>query len=290
MTTSENSHDEPSVEMTTETISISTEMTPEIAAEMDAQRRAKNRARLSQQFKRDRATATPLDDPMAVPAFETAAGLAQHPNEKPVVVNAMALENFNRNVSPAVLKHQIEAANVAAMFSKRAIRPDEIAALRRRMFNVVDTSLRDVEEVLSGQKQWNNAQVRLFSILTERVMPKLTSITVDDNSSKKLEDMSLEELEEIAMGKKKATAVDAIVKQGQELEAGAEALEAREFNATKDREIAGMAALAKAEQEFVAGKLNPKLPVNKAVEVAKRGGSKKGSSTPTPTTRRSKRT
>jgi hypothetical protein len=232
---------------------------PEIDPEI-AEKRRRDRERLSQRFQPESASITDPNDPEAVPAFETSLGLSPTSNgQKPVVVNAQALENFNRNVSPAVLKHQLEAANVAAMFSKRAIRPDEIAAMRRRMFNVVNTSLNDVEQVLSGQKQWNNTQVRLFSILTERVMPKLTSITVDDNSSKKLEDLSLEELEEIAMGKKKATAVDAIVKQGAGLEAEAERREAAEFDASTDAKLAEVASLAQAEQEFVKRQTQPEV-------------------------------
>jgi hypothetical protein len=237
------------------TSSPSPEIDPEIA-----EKRRRDRERISQRLKTERASITDPDDPEAVPAFETSIGLSPTSNgQKPVVVNAQALENFNRNVSPAVLKHQLEAANVAALFSKRAIRPDEIAAMRRRMFNVVNTSLNDVEQVLSGQKQWNNTQVRLFSILTERVMPKLTSITVDDNSSKKLEDLSLEELEEIAMGKKKATAVDAIVKQGAGLEAEAERREAAEFDASTDAKLAEVASLAQAEQEFVKRQTQPEV-------------------------------
>lgn len=165
---------------------------------------------------------TDPNDPEAVPAFETSAGLPRRSNAKPVVVNRTALENFNAKLNPELVKNQIEAANVAALFTKRAIRPDEIAALRRRMFEVVQSGLEDVAEVMSGQKQWSNVQVRLFSILTERVMPKLSTITVEDTTSKQIEDLSIEELEAIALGKKNHLAVDAIVKQGGALESQAE--------------------------------------------------------------------
>jgi hypothetical protein len=213
-----------------------------------SERKRRDRERLSQVLKDDRASVTDPNDPDAVPAFETSAGIELPVNSKPVYVNAQALENFNRNVDPAVVKHQIEAANIAALYSKRAIRPDEIAALRRRMFNVVEKSLTDVEGVLDGSKQWNNVQVRLFSILTERVMPKLSSITVEDNSSKKLEDLSLEELEEIALGKKKASAVDAIVKRGAGLEAEAEKAEAEELDKVAKEKLITMASIADAEK------------------------------------------
>ena len=155
---------------------------------------------------------TDKNDPDAVPAFETSAGLDPRSNaKKPVVVNRYALENFTKSVSPDVLKNQIEAANVEALFAKRAIRPDEIAALRRRMFEVVVDGLEDVAKVMTGSKEWSNVQVRLFSILAERVMPKLSTITVEDSTSKKLEDLSIEELEKIALGKKNHEAVDAVM-------------------------------------------------------------------------------
>lgn len=224
-----------------------------------SERKRRDRERLSQLLDKDRASVTDPNDPDAVPAFETSAGIELPVNSKPVYVNAQALENFNRNVDPAVVKHQIEAANIAALYSKRAIRPDEIAALRRRMFNVVEKSLTDVEGVLDGSKQWNNVQVRLFSILTERVMPKLSSITVEDNSSKKLENMSLEELESIAMGKKRDSAVDAIVKQGSELEEKAERQEAEDFDKQTTSKLAYLAGLAEAERAYVEGKQAPEV-------------------------------
>lgn len=173
--------------------------------------------------KNDKPSTTDPADPDAVPAFETSAGIPSRggPN-KPVMVNKYALENFNNSQDPVVIKHQMEAANVAALFSKRAIRPDEVAALRRRMFEVVTHGLEDVAKVMDGSKTWSNTQVRLFSILTERVMPKLSTISVEDTSAKKLDEMSMEELESIVLGRKKHEAIDAVVKQGQELNEAAE--------------------------------------------------------------------
>ena len=234
-------------------MSTTNETSAEITTGDDAesQRKLRNRERISQKLRHDRKSLTPADDPDAVPAFETSAGIKQPVNSQPIMVNAMALENFNRSVDPAVLKHQVEAANIAAMFSKRAIRPDEIAALRRRMFNVVQKSVDDVEEVLSGQKQWNNVQVRLFSILTERVMPKLSSITVEDSSSKKLDQMSLEELEAIALGKRRDNAVDAVVKQGLALEGKAEAQEEADFSRADVEKLTSLASIEEAEKAYI---------------------------------------
>lgn len=204
---------------------------------------------------------TDPNDPDAVPAFETSAGVKSGPGKKPVMVNKHALANYTENVDPAVKKFQMEAANVAALFAKKAIRPDEIAALRRRMFEVVADGLEDVSKVIKGEKQWNNVQVRLFSILTERVMPKLSTITVEDTTSKKLDDMSIEELEAIALGKKNHEAVDAVVKHGQELDQKAEAAESREFNTKTKRIVTKIASINDAELAYIdkkTGKTKPK--------------------------------
>lgn len=199
------------------------------------------------------------NDPDSIPAFETSAGLKANARKKPVVVNKFALENFNANSDPIVRKNQLEAANVAALFAKKAIRPDEIAALRRKMFEVVADGMDDVAEVLKGTKQWNNVQVRLFSILTERVMPKLSTITVEDSTTKKLDDLSIEELEAIALGKKNHEAVDAVVKQGKHLDEKAEASESREFNAKAKKVTIKIASIDEAEKAFAATRRTPKV-------------------------------
>lgn len=199
---------------------------------------------------------TDPSDPEAIPAFEDSAGISPKTKpRKPIVVNKTALENFTKDIDPAVQKYQLEAANIASMFAKRAIRPDEIAALRRRMFEVVSDGVEDVAKVMKGEKEWSSTQVRLFSILTERVMPKLSNITVEDNTSKKLEDMSIEELEQIALGKRKHEAVDAVIKQGKDLESEAEASEAKEIK--KLRKIKHLASIDEAEKAY-AKSLQPK--------------------------------
>ncbi len=206
-------------------------------------------------------------DPDAIPAFETSAGVPNRPGrpKTPVYVNKNALENFTKDVSPDVLKHQLEAANVAALFAKRAIRPDEIAALRRRMFEVVANGLEDVAQVMAGTKVWNNVQVRLFSILTERVMPKLSTITVEDTTSKKLEDLSIEELEQLALGKKNHEAIDAVVKQGTGLEAQAQKAESAAANKALKGKMITIASLDEAEKVYVAQKQQaPKYGKKKA--------------------------
>jgi hypothetical protein len=214
---------------------------------------------------------TSPDDPEAVPAFETSAGIAPRSNaSKPVIVNKTALENFTKNVDPVIQKHQIEAVNVAALFAKRAIRPDEIAALRRRMFEVVGDGLEDVAKVIAGQKEWSPVQVRLFSLLTERVMPKLATITTEDKTSKKLEELSIEELEALALGKKNHEAIDVMVKKGNELDAAAERSESAS-TARKIKQITHTIASIDEAETVVSKRLSRKeaAPVLKK---ASRGG------------------
>jgi hypothetical protein len=197
----------------------------------------------------DYVSTTDPNDPEAVPAFETSVGLPKRSSKKKdVFVNQRALAAYNGQMDPAAMKFQAEAANVAALFQKKAIRPDEIAALRRRMFEVVTKGLESAAEVIEGRKEWNNTQVRLFSILTERVMPKLTNVTVEDLTSRKLEDLSVEELEKIAMGKVKHQAVDALVKQGLEEDRQEERITSGEVDPEDRKRIRKLAIIGAGEQ------------------------------------------
>jgi hypothetical protein len=198
-------------------------------------------------------------DPDAIAAFETAAGIPNRPGrpKTPVYVNKNALENFTKDVDPDVLKHQLEAANVAALFAKRAIRPDEIAALRRRMLEVVAGGLEDVADVIAGTRTWTSVQVRLFSILAERVMPKLSTITVEDTTSKTIEDLSIEELEQLALGKRNHEAIDAVVHQATGLEAKAEKAESAATRKALRGKMITIASLDEAEKVYVESKRKP---------------------------------
>jgi hypothetical protein len=191
-----------------------------------------------------------------VPAFDTALGIGDPAN--PILVDEKTLSTFNEEISTnnkALLRFGPEAAAVASLFAKRAIRPDEIASLRRRMFDVVSNNLSEVEQVLEGKKTWSPTQTRLFALLTERVMPKLTNITVEDPTSKKLEDMTVDELEAIALGKSKAQAIDAVVKEGEVLDKMAERVESRETKRKVIQELATITAIDDAEKKYIAKKI-----------------------------------
>lgn len=202
----------------------------------------------------DRLPDIPLSE--TVPAFETALGLPT-PDGKPIVVSKRALSEINSEIKEEqkdVLRYQRDVAAAASLFAKRAVSPDEIAALRRRMFEVVAKGLGEVDQVIMGQKKWTPTQTRLFAILTERVMPKLTNITVEE-APKRAEDMTVEELEAIALGKKKADAVDAVIKQADALDEQAEKHERREAKRDVIATLAHINALDEAEKEYIARKV-----------------------------------
>lgn len=213
-----------------------------------------------------------------VPAFDAALGLPMRAGE-PATVSKRALEEVNREVveeNKEAMRYHQEAAQVASLMAKRAIRPDEIAALRRRMFDTVSRNMAVVDQVLAGQVKWSPTQTRLFALLTERVMPKLSSITVEDPTSKKLEDLSIEELEAIALGKKKASAVDAVIKQAEVYDEMADKVERREARKGVLEELAYIDGLSQAEREYVARKV-----AAKAEPEEDQGGKRKPQPSPT---------
>ncbi|CAB4158709.1 hypothetical protein UFOVP708_19 [uncultured Caudovirales phage] len=214
-----------------------------------------------------------------VPAFEAAIGLPVPPGE-PAEVPKRALEKVIKRIDEgkSEMRYKEEAAQVAALFAKRAIRPDEVAALRRSMFETVTKGLREVDQVVMGKKTWNPTQARLFALLVERVMPKLSSISIEDDTTRKMEDLSLEELEAIALGKKKAGAVDAVVKQAEVYDENAEK---RERFETKRDVIAGLAytdAVTEAEKRFIARQVS-----RPAEDIAEEHERRKGKIQPKPT-------
>lgn len=201
-------------------------------------------------------------DATLVPAFESAIGQAPVTGKGSVRVRKDALDRVNGEIAEErkdEMRFHNEVAQVASLFATRAIRPDEIAALRRRMFETVSKGLTEVDAVIQGQKKWTPTQVRLFAILTERVMPKLSNIVVEDATTKKIEDLTLEELEALALGKSKANAVDAVVRQAAVLDEAAEKVERREAKQEVTRQLAYIDALDTAEKKYIARKIGSKI-------------------------------
>lgn len=53
------------------------------------------------------------------------------------------------------------------------VTPIEVDRVRRSVLDVVRKQIPSVRDVLDGNKQWNNSQVRLFGMMLNKVMPDL---------------------------------------------------------------------------------------------------------------------
>jgi hypothetical protein len=93
--------------------------------------------------------------------------------------------------------------------------PEEVASVRRRAYNIINKQIPTVSKVLDGTTSWNNQQVRLFSIMLNKVMPDLhhsfNEVSIEEKS---LTELSISELETIvkqaALAESRATLDDAI--------------------------------------------------------------------------------
>ena len=74
----------------------------------------------------------------------------------------------------------------------------EIELLRRGVFNVVKQNVPRVREVLTGTRQWNPQQVKLYLALLDKVMPDLNHSYHQHDHKKSLDELSVDELRRIA--------------------------------------------------------------------------------------------
>lgn len=197
-----------------------------------------------------------------VPAFESSLGIGK---PDAVMVPESQLKEVNKKVAPNV-RYAMKSANIASLYAKRAVRPDEIAALRREMFEVVRRNLPEVEQVILGNKAWKSSQVRLYALLTERVIPKMQSVSIEDNTQKRVEDLSIEELEALALGKKREVQerLNTIEIEAKEIEASESRVETEETRREVVRELANIQALDDAEKKYIT-----RLAMQKPEEAAK---------------------
>lgn len=203
-----------------------------------------------------------------VPAFESSIGLAP---KTAIMVPEDELEKVNKEVAP-VSRYAMKSANIASLYATRAVRPDEIAALRRAMFTVVYSNLGEVEKVVQGKKSWTASQVRLYALLTERVIPKMQSIALEDNTNKKVEDLSIEELEALALGRKKQIQdqLNTIDVQAEEIKEYESKIETRDAKREVLRELANIEAMDEAERKYVARLVGTKPEVEAELEEKRR--------------------
>jgi len=197
-----------------------------------------------------------------VPAFESSLGIGK---PDAVMVPESQLIEANKRAAPNV-RYAMKSANIASLYAKRAVRPDEIAALRREMFEVVRRNLPEVEQVILGNKDWKSSQVRLYALLTERVIPKMQSVSIEDNTQKRVEDLSIEELEALALGKKREVQerLNTIEIEAKEIEASESRVETEETRREVVRELANIQALDDAEKKYIT-----RLAMQKPEEAAK---------------------
>jgi len=109
-------------------------------------------------------------------------------------------------VSSSTISHTTRKNNErkAAATSERQLQklspllPEEVASVRRRAYNIISKQIPAIGEVLDGTREWNAQQVRLFSIMLNKVMPDLhhsfNEVSIEDKS---LTELSISELESI---------------------------------------------------------------------------------------------
>lgn len=80
-----------------------------------------------------------------------------------------------------------------------AVTPVEIDRVRRSVLDVVRKNMPNVRDVLDGNRSWSNQQVRLFSVMLNKVMPDLHhSFNQHTIETKEVHELTLSELKEIA--------------------------------------------------------------------------------------------
>jgi hypothetical protein len=80
-----------------------------------------------------------------------------------------------------------------------AVTPKQVDRVRRSVLDVVRSNIPAVRLVLAGKRHWSNQQVRLFSIMLNKVMPDLHhSFNQHSIENKDPNDLTLAELEAIA--------------------------------------------------------------------------------------------
>jgi hypothetical protein len=79
------------------------------------------------------------------------------------------------------------------------VTPVQVDRVRRSVLDVVRSNLPDVREVLAGSKKWDNQQVRLFTVMLNKVMPDLHhSFNEHSVENKQVHELTVDELMEIA--------------------------------------------------------------------------------------------
>lgn len=87
---------------------------------------------------------------------------------------------------------------LASYMAKKGVTPEEIAHVRKKIFHIVNYNVGQAEKVLSGEIKWDSNQTRIFGMLLDRVIPKVSHThTTVDISSKPLHELSRSEIESL---------------------------------------------------------------------------------------------
>jgi hypothetical protein len=79
------------------------------------------------------------------------------------------------------------------------VTPLEIDRVRRSVLDVVRKNIPKVRDVLSGNVNWSNQQVRLFAVMLNKVMPDLHhSFNQHSVEHKTIDELTIDELTQIA--------------------------------------------------------------------------------------------
>ena len=97
---------------------------------------------------------------------------------------------------PTVRKHPSHTKSTGSL---PAVTPLEVDRVRRSVLDVVRNNIPKVRGVLDGSVKWDNQQVRVFGMMLNKVMPDLHhSFNEHTVETKKIEELTIQELEEIA--------------------------------------------------------------------------------------------
>lgn len=113
-----------------------------------------------------------------------------------IAAGTIDYEDFPRlTLRTAILAHK------ALMSKTDLFTPRESARLRTRIGDILADNLDEAAEAMRGQRHWTNAQVKLFSVFLNKVVPDLSaSYSVVERRTVNASDLTREELERIAAG------------------------------------------------------------------------------------------
>ncbi len=109
---------------------------------------------------------------------------------------------------PKLKYKNVKRGGVIGIDAITAIKPTEIKALNKAVFNAVKVNMNRAREVLAGTRRWDAQQTRLYLALLDKVMPSLRHTVEDKNITHNLDDMTVEELMQMAAAAKESVKLE----------------------------------------------------------------------------------